>query len=96
MANEGLIVLGLGIVGGVLLVVALLLLRPKPRAPDPDPRPQALDDEGPPVLEHDVLHLRCGECGTTFDVPDTGQRPLTHVCPGCGRNGTLSAHSGQS
>jgi predicted RNA-binding Zn-ribbon protein involved in translation (DUF1610 family) len=38
-----------------------------------------------------VLHLRCESCGTTFDVPDTGERPLVHVCPGCGRKGILSA-----
>lgn len=36
-----------------------------------------------------LLTLKCGECGTVFDVPDTGQRPLYHTCPGCGAEGML-------
>ena len=94
MADPTLVGIALGIAGGVLVLaaVAVLLRRRAPRSPAAGPRPPAPhDDEGPPVLEHDVLHLRCGTCGTTFDVPDTGQRPLVHVCPGCGHKGLLSA-----
>jgi len=36
-----------------------------------------------------VLTLRCGDCGTIFDVTDTGERPLYHTCPGCGAEGAL-------
>lgn len=35
------------------------------------------------------LTLRCSSCGTVFDVQDTGERPLRHVCPGCGAEGEL-------
>ena len=35
------------------------------------------------------LALRCGECGTEFELTDTGERPLHHVCPGCGLEGVL-------
>lgn len=90
MASAALVLLGVGIAGGVIVVIAALLLR-RPHPPAPSPRPPAPDDEGPPVLEQDVFHLRCEACGTTFDVPDTGQRPLVHVCPGCGRKGVLTA-----
>lgn len=37
-----------------------------------------------------AITLKCSECGTIFDVPDTGQRPLRHACPGCGREGELT------
>jgi len=36
-----------------------------------------------------TLTLRCGDCGTIFDVADTGVRPLLHSCPGCGAEGAL-------
>jgi predicted nucleic acid-binding Zn-ribbon protein len=35
------------------------------------------------------ITLKCGNCGTIFDVADTGERPLHHVCPGCGSEGVL-------
>lgn len=35
------------------------------------------------------ITLKCGSCGTVFDVQDTGERPLRHVCPGCGAEGEL-------
>lgn len=38
-----------------------------------------------------TLSLRCGDCGTVFDVTDTGERPLYHTCPGCGAEGVLRA-----
>lgn len=37
----------------------------------------------------ETLTLRCGDCGTVFDVTDTGERPLYHSCPGCGAEGVL-------
>ena len=45
----------------------------------------------PPVaaFEPRVLTLRCGDCGTIFEVTDTGERPLYHTCPGCGAEGAL-------
>lgn len=42
-----------------------------------------------PAYEPRVLTLRCGDCGTIFDVTDTGERPLYHTCPGCGAEGAL-------
>ena len=36
-----------------------------------------------------TLSLRCGDCGTVFDITDTGERPLYHTCPGCGAEGVL-------
>ncbi|MHB8605094.1 MAG: hypothetical protein ACYDCK_07525 [Thermoplasmatota archaeon] len=43
----------------------------------------------PPATPAGVLTLKCGECGTIFDVNDTGERPLYHTCPGCGTEGVL-------
>lgn len=42
-----------------------------------------------PAFEPRVLTLRCGDCGTIFEVTDTGERPLYHTCPGCGAEGAL-------
>ena len=54
------------------------------------PAPVAeVEDEGPPVLEETLLSVKCGRCGTVFDVTETGQRPLRHACPGCGAAGVL-------
>lgn len=36
-----------------------------------------------------ALTLRCGDCGTEFEITDVGERPLHHVCPGCGLEGVL-------
>lgn len=33
--------------------------------------------------------LKCNACAEVFKVEDTGVRPLTHSCPGCGRPGIL-------
>ncbi|HEV8360140.1 MAG TPA: hypothetical protein VGR28_06770 [Candidatus Thermoplasmatota archaeon] len=49
------------------------------------PPPQASQAMAEPIT------LKCGNCGTVFDVADTGQRPLRHTCPGCGAQGELSA-----
>ena len=38
-----------------------------------------------------TMGLRCGDCGTVFDITDTGERPLYHTCPGCGAEGVLRA-----
>lgn len=44
-----------------------------------------------PAAEGAHLTLKCGQCATVFDVPDTGERPLYHTCPGCGAQGVLNA-----
>ncbi|HVL86781.1 MAG TPA: zinc ribbon domain-containing protein [Candidatus Thermoplasmatota archaeon] len=36
-----------------------------------------------------TITLKCGNCGTIFDVRDLGTRPLHHTCPGCGAEGVL-------
>ncbi len=33
--------------------------------------------------------LRCSACRETFTLLDTGERPLRHACPHCGRSGVL-------
>jgi DNA-directed RNA polymerase subunit RPC12/RpoP len=43
------------------------------------------------VQDPKVITLRCGDCGTIFDVTDTGERPLYHTCPGCGAEGALTS-----
>lgn len=53
-----------------------------PAGPAPAPAPA-------PAGEHATLTLRCGDCGTIFDITDTGERPLYHACPGCGAEGAL-------
>ncbi len=35
------------------------------------------------------VKLRCSGCGTVFALEDTGERPLRHRCPGCGKKGKL-------
>jgi predicted nucleic acid-binding Zn-ribbon protein len=42
-----------------------------------------------PRAAAETITLKCGNCGTIFDVTDTGERPLRHVCPGCGSEGVL-------
>lgn len=60
---------------------------PMPEAPAPEATPFA--PPAAPAYEPRVLTLRCGDCGTIFDVTDTGERPLYHTCPGCGAEGAL-------
>jgi predicted RNA-binding Zn-ribbon protein involved in translation (DUF1610 family) len=45
-----------------------------------------------PATAGQQITLKCSSCGTVFDVTDTGERPLHHVCPGCGVQGELSEH----
>lgn len=52
----------------------------------PEEAPE-LDSRPPP--SGPKLTLRCGDCGTVFDIPDDGTRPLYHSCPGCGAEGVL-------
>jgi predicted RNA-binding Zn-ribbon protein involved in translation (DUF1610 family) len=89
----------------LLFEVLLLVLRPRAAdaagaawTPEPqtdtqpksEPEPQwAPPPEVPSGLPVRTLTLRCSDCGTVFDVADTGERPLRHVCPGCGAEGTL-------
>lgn len=65
---------------------------PSPYAPPAEQEPQqqwappAPAPAPPPVR---TLTLRCSDCGTVFDISDTGDRPLRHTCPGCGAEGML-------
>lgn len=45
----------------------------------------------PAARQARLVTLRCGDCGTEFEITDTGERPLHHVCPGCGLEGVLRA-----
>ena len=48
------------------------------------------DDWIPPDLpEPKKLKLRCGSCKSVFQVQDTGERPLRHRCPSCGKLGEI-------
>lgn len=52
--------------------------------------PQEQGERAPaPRAAPRTLTLRCGDCGTVFDLTDTGERPLYHACPGCGAEGVL-------
>ncbi|GEM_PF-3556900 len=87
----------------LLFEVLLLVLRPKAASPAAEPAAAAAPAEARPEPEPQwdapapkpapapvrTLTLRCSDCGTVFDVADTGERPLRHVCPGCGAEGTL-------
>ena len=93
------------LVGLLVLVLAfmaaLLFLAPREKAmPVPENAPEAAPAESmmgteyaPPTpaspAEPRILTLRCGDCGTIFEVTDTGERPLYHTCPGCGAEGAL-------
>ncbi len=46
------------------------------------------EPEEPPE-DAEALALKCPACDTQFEVTDTGERPLTATCPGCGRGGKL-------
>ncbi|MEA3199668.1 MAG: hypothetical protein QOE90_1096 [Thermoplasmata archaeon] len=90
------------VVLALLFEVALLALQPsraRPMAvapqPQPQPQPEPQASWAPPPAPEPApqgvrtLTLRCSDCGTVFDIQDTGERPLRHVCPGCGAEGTL-------
>lgn len=53
--------------------------------------PTPTETEGAPRPE--IITLKCGDCGTVFDVEDFGVRPLRHTCPGCGAEGVLRGES---
>ena len=93
-----------GALAAVLVFMAALLFVPAraaassaeaPVTEQPYGAPEATSETGgvtpvpAPVFEPRVLTLRCGDCGTIFDVTDTGERPLYHTCPGCGAEGAL-------
>lgn len=88
-----------GVLALVLIFMAALLFVPaRTAAPAMEtPQEQATTDGATqagapapaPAFEPRVLTLRCGDCGTIFDVTDTGERPLYHTCPGCGAEGAL-------
>lgn len=83
----------------LVLVFMVLLMVLKPRAavapaeaaPAAHAAPEAAPAEAAPAVAYEprVLTLRCGDCGTIFEVTDTGERPLYHTCPGCGAEGAL-------
>ena len=90
----------LGVVAVVLLFeVVLHALPPRAHAAHPSAGP-ALDGGRVPTYAQGgapdaprpaarTLTLRCGDCGTVFDLSDTGERPLYHACPGCGAEGVM-------
>ena len=93
-----------GTLAAVLIFMAALLFvparaaAPAAEAPVTEQRyggPVATSETGgvtpvpAPAFEPRVLTLRCGDCGTIFDLTDTGERPLYHTCPGCGAEGAL-------
>ncbi|MFA5861556.1 MAG: hypothetical protein WDA16_07660 [Candidatus Thermoplasmatota archaeon] len=53
--------------------------------------PGPMTESAPPQAAATTMTLRCGDCGTVFDIQDTGDRPLYHTCPGCGAEGVLKA-----
>lgn len=83
----------------VLLVTAVMVfVQPKAQAapadvaqaaPEAAASAEAAPMQAPAAFGPRVLTLRCGDCGTIFDVTDTGERPLYHTCPGCGAEGAL-------
>ena len=79
----------------VLELVLFLLPAGKAQAHASAPMAASMADATPapaaPIEEPKVLSLRCGDCGTVFDITDTGARPLYHTCPGCGAEGVLNA-----
>lgn len=85
------------LVGLLVLVLAfqavLLFAKPTQRAApavaEAAPEPAPAVEAAAPAPQ--ALTLRCGDCGTVFDVTDTGERPLYHACPGCGAEGALRA-----
>ena len=88
-----------GLLALVLVFMAVLLFAPA-RAAAPvaeSAAPHAAHQHAAPVeaaapaaaYEPRILTLRCGDCGTIFELTDTGERPLYHTCPGCGAEGAL-------
>lgn len=87
---------------GLVLAFMVVVLFTEPRvttadAPEtaaaaaagPVPEASSTETTAPTAFEPRILTLRCGDCGTIFDVTDTGERPLYHTCPGCGAEGAL-------
>lgn len=82
----------------LVFIIALLVLGAKaeplvddgPHAGPAAPASMMAEPE-PPASAPQVkmITLRCGDCGTVFDIEDTGARPLYHSCPGCGAEGVL-------
>jgi predicted RNA-binding Zn-ribbon protein involved in translation (DUF1610 family) len=82
----------------LLFLVLLMVLAPsaaRARAPESAEAEAHLGPAAPgavPAQEAPAggtITLRCGDCGTVFDIQDTGERPLYHTCPGCGAQGVL-------
>ncbi len=36
-----------------------------------------------------IKKVVCAQCKTKFDISDTGERPLSYICPNCGNEGFL-------
>lgn len=87
------LVVVLALVLGFMAV--LLVAKPReaamaaPEAVAQAPVEEAAAPAEPAPVEPRILTLRCGDCGTIFEITDSGERPLYHTCPGCGAEGAL-------
>lgn len=86
----------LNVLVGILVLLLLVeaavhLAKPKASAADAGAAAPSPGAAGPVTSEAAHITLKCGQCATVFDVPDTGERPLYHTCPGCGAQGVLGA-----
>jgi len=57
--------------------------------PAPVQRKMPPKPPGPAVPSPPLRTLRCPKCKATFEVPDSGQRPLPIKCTSCGTEGVL-------
>lgn len=90
LAPDGaqLVLLALTLAVIVLLVVELLVFATGLSEPAPG-NISGTESIPPRPAGWELITLKCGNCGTIFDVEDTGVRPLHHTCPGCGAEGVL-------
>lgn len=70
------------------LMVGLLLIFLVPLQV-PAPAPEEAAAEAPPPLPE--LYVTCAQCSQSYTVPDSGERPLTHLCPNCGKENVTEA-----
>lgn len=96
-----LVVLLVLVLAFIVLLMAMGGAKTQTRTPESETAEPHMGPSGPmtpgdtvPVAQ--TMTLRCGDCGTVFDITDTGERPLYHTCPGCGAQGVLKADEAQA